>query len=44
MDGQSEMVLPSKVSRQSVGESWVETSRPHPQQQRCMAVAYSIEM
>jgi len=44
MDGRSEIVLPSKINFQSVGESGVTTSRPQPQQHLWIADAYSMEM
>jgi hypothetical protein len=44
MLGQSEMVSPSNVNFQSLGEIGVTTSSPQPQQQLCTAVAYSMEM
>jgi len=38
MDGSSDTVSPSQTNFQSVGESGVTTSLPHPQQQRWDAV------
>ena len=37
------MVLPSKMSRHSAGESGVTMRLPQPQQQLWMAVAYGME-
>jgi len=38
------MDSPSNVIFQSVGVNGVTTSSPHPQQQLCAAVPYSMEM
>jgi hypothetical protein len=42
-DGHKETVSPSNIIFQSVGVKGVTTSSPHPQQQLCAAVVYSIE-
>src|ERR1043165_3258736 len=44
MEGCSDAVSPSKISFQSVGDSGVTTSWPHPQQHKCPAVLYGSEM
>ena len=44
MEGDKEMVSPSKISFQSVGENGVTTSFLHPQAHKCTAVSYSVEI